>query len=62
MSFFLKSRALFSKVLKTAIVSIGDQLVERVGMTQNRAKFMAVDQTGSFRSNDSKTPPRNGRQ
>ncbi|MED1201961.1 minor capsid protein [Heyndrickxia acidicola] len=31
-----------------SIKSVRDQLVERVGMTQNRAKFIAVDQTGSI--------------
>lgn len=31
-----------------SVKAIKDQLVERIGMTENRAKFIAVDQTGSI--------------
>lgn len=48
--YFSKIEAIILQGVKNgeSIKSIRDQLVERIGMTQNRAKFIAVDQTGSI--------------
>jgi len=48
--FFPKIEAIIYQGVKNgqSIKAIRNQLVERIGMTQNRAKFIAVDQTGSI--------------
>ncbi|NMH83280.1 phage head morphogenesis protein [Heyndrickxia coagulans] len=48
--YFPKIEAIIYQGVKNgqSIKSIRDQLVERIGMTKNRAQFIAVDQTGSI--------------
>ncbi|MEK5340517.1 minor capsid protein [Weizmannia sp. FSL W8-1119] len=48
--FFPKIEGIIYQGVKngSSIKSIRDQLVERIGMTKNRAQFIAVDQTGSI--------------